>query len=199
MSAWLASARKRHSFLVRLSLKRKKVVTTSAPQKKYGFSIFLLPITFRCPRGFSALQSWKSTGSSSDLAEHSVSSGRNCRSSGIVDFALDWTFLDSVGDFELLVSEWDRESSLGGEREREREREEREGSVRKKWGSGDWFGGSEVCFIGDSDWFNGRFFLLLWKRNVFRWRWRLFSRCLQFYLWLWPVLRFFTQFLFFFF
>ena len=54
--------------------------------------------------------------SSSDPAEHSVSSGRPCRYSGIVDFALGRTFLKFVGDFEFLVSEWDRENSLRSER-----------------------------------------------------------------------------------
>ena len=42
-----------------------------------------------------------------------------------MDFALSRTFA-SVGDVELLVSEWDRENSLGCKRE------EREGNVREK-------------------------------------------------------------------
>ena len=82
--------------------------------EKYGFSILSLSIILRSLRCFSALQSWMSAGSSSEPAKHSASSRRPCRSSGIVDFALGRTSLDSMDDLELLVSEWDRENCLWG-------------------------------------------------------------------------------------
>ena len=55
---------------MRLPVERTKVVSMGAPLNKYGFEISLFLICLKFRSGLSALQSWKSTGSSSASAEH---------------------------------------------------------------------------------------------------------------------------------
>ena len=104
----------------------------------YQWSLSLLEVLVLCG-AVSLLRAPQTT-------EHSYSPRRPCRSSLAVDLIRGRALDESVGVLGCLVSNWNRENGLEGERV------EKESSVREKRGPDDCFSGGKVWFDRGDVW-----------------------------------------------
>ena len=105
-----------HSSLVRLPADRTNVVTMGAPLNRYGFETSLWLIVFIVMRGFKVFFRWWSMVGDSNVSEQKLKPFNACWTSFETDFVR-FLMLDDDDDVGVgsLVSEWERENSLGVE------------------------------------------------------------------------------------